>query len=370
VTTLGSLNALRILACLGVLLAHGALEWVPGLGQSGRALGSGRAGVCLFFTLSGYLITRILLAERAAIEAGRSRTIAAAMRFLARRAARVMPAYFALLIAVQLVLEPVHWSAWVYLYNVVDVATGIPQRVSPALSHVWSLCVEEHYYLVWPWLALALPRRGSLIALAVAVPAAIIAAELHYAGRDALAPDYFGTPANLLPLGVGSALAYTDALVARSAVLRRLLFIAPFIGLAGAAEWAGEDLRALACRTVFAAGLLGGALAWEASPCAEGSTVARLRRALSTPRVNAIAFATYGLYLYHFPIYWWCYRDFALGDASVPDAMRPPAEIVAMADLALLLVTWISYLGERWVRDRVHRALRTSPSEPARPLAA
>jgi peptidoglycan/LPS O-acetylase OafA/YrhL len=119
-------------------------------------VGAGWIGVQLFFVLSGYLITGILLDER-----GRPRQL---RDFYVRRALRIFPLYYAFL-AVRLLLLPRFFPAmhvpaasaagfWLYASNWTDLLLGPVAN----LGHLWSLAVEEQFYLVWPWLTL-LPRR-------------------------------------------------------------------------------------------------------------------------------------------------------------------------------------------------------------------
>ena len=152
-----ALDGLRALAVAAVLLYHGDVSWMPG----------GFLGVEVFFVISGYLITALLLAER------QSTGGTAFLKFWARRARRLLPALFALLAAVA-----VAWLVWHpdevarirgdlaaslgYVTNWYQIIVGQSYvealgRPSP-LRHLWSLAVEEQFYLVWP-VALALLVR-------------------------------------------------------------------------------------------------------------------------------------------------------------------------------------------------------------------
>jgi peptidoglycan/LPS O-acetylase OafA/YrhL len=121
---------------------------------------SGAVGVRLFFVLSGFLITGILLKSRESLDLGEQSAGFALQRFYVRRFLRIFPLYYlALLIA---------WSG-----NVSGTQTGMAWHVSylsnlyfflqeslrGSLSHFWSLAVEEQFYLFWPWIILFTPRR-------------------------------------------------------------------------------------------------------------------------------------------------------------------------------------------------------------------
>lgn len=151
-----ALDGLRGVALLLVMAYHGNL------------LGAGWLGVQLFFVLSGFLITRVLLREPDAPAGAQLRG------FWLRRVLRIAPAYLVFL-AVLAGIAPFaerppaarEWAMALSLtYNIGQAGGWIPG--SHWLGHVWSLCVEEHIYLVWPLLIIGLkgPRLGAaLVAL-------------------------------------------------------------------------------------------------------------------------------------------------------------------------------------------------------------
>src|ERR1700727_138128 len=124
------LDGLRALAVLAVIDYPEQLGWAPG----------GLLGVGVFFTLSGYLITDLLLGQRA--RSGRLNL----GDFWLRRARRLLPALFVVLAVAT------YSSNWFYIYT----HTSSFARFAPPgpLDHLWSLAVEEQFYLVWPWLLL------------------------------------------------------------------------------------------------------------------------------------------------------------------------------------------------------------------------
>lgn len=168
---LPGLDGLRAVALLLVLLFH---QFV---------LPVGWVGVQIFFVLSGYLITRLL--DRA-----KSQPLGRYLRdFYGRRALRIFPLYYTAIAL--LALATVHGSrlagvreglpyAATYSYNFWYATKG--QGLSMLLTHFWTLCVEEQFYLVWPFLIFLLPRRRVapfLLALVVAGPA-LRAIGLHF----------------------------------------------------------------------------------------------------------------------------------------------------------------------------------------------
>jgi peptidoglycan/LPS O-acetylase OafA/YrhL len=116
-------------------------------------------GVQLFFVLSGYLITSILLKSRDCVSEQSSKWDQLRI-FYIRRVLRIFPAYYALLIAY--VLLGVHFEG-VSLTTCLLYVFNLHQSIQPGeyeyLGHLWTLCIEEQFYMIWPWLMLFLPRK-------------------------------------------------------------------------------------------------------------------------------------------------------------------------------------------------------------------
>ena len=166
---LPGLDLLRALAIAWVMLFHSYV--VGGLGERFAWLGNdGWIGVDLFFVLSGYLIGHQLLAPLARGEPLDWRG------FYRRRAYRILPAFLAVLAAYVawpgLREAPGLAPAWQFLSFTLNLL--IDYGHDRAFSHAWSLCVEEHFYLLFPWLAWWLVRRpapGRAVAVGLAVVA-------------------------------------------------------------------------------------------------------------------------------------------------------------------------------------------------------
>jgi len=151
------LDGLRAFAVFAVLVHHLLHPSLLPLGLS--FIPWGAMGVRLFFVLSGFLITSLLLQARDSAEAAGSRG-AAIRRFYLRRALRIFPIYY-LVIVLALFFGPgdareqIPWLAS-YAYNFWIAVLG---WWTAYFSHFWSLCVEEQFYLLWPWVVLYAPRR-------------------------------------------------------------------------------------------------------------------------------------------------------------------------------------------------------------------
>ena len=150
-----SLDGLRAISILFVLFSHAVgTHHFLAEGQVGPLLGLGELGVRVFFVISGYLITTLLLEETARygrIDLG---------RFYLRRTMRIFPAFYAFVLAL-IVLEAVGLIALNpgdKLHALTYTSNYDPDR-SWYVGHTWSLAVEEHFYLLFPLLALVLLRR-------------------------------------------------------------------------------------------------------------------------------------------------------------------------------------------------------------------
>ncbi|MGH9090381.1 MAG: acyltransferase family protein [Acidimicrobiales bacterium] len=317
-----SLDGIRALAVLAVIGFHFGLGWLQG----------GFFGVDVFYVLSGFLITTLLLAE------ARHRGTIGLGAFWLRRARRLLPCLALVLIAVSLCvrfLAPAgtypgyrtdalsalfYFSNWWQIHAAGNyfVATG---AVSP-LTHTWSLAVEEQFYLVWPIVVLAVLRccrsygRAVRVLLAVSVAGAAASAvemALLYRAGASTTRLYFGTDTHAQCVLVGAALACTMARTARhlpagaafpaaaTPAARRVLGVVGLAGLGGVAALSltlngsspltyqgGFALCALA-----AAGLVAAAACLRDGP---------LVRFLSLRPLVLLGTVSYGVYLWHFPV--------------------------------------------------------------------
>lgn len=263
-----------------------------------KALEPGFLGVRLFFVMSGYLITRILLVQRDEIEVGSRSLRSSLWTFTARRALRIFPAFYAFLaftLVVDLVPVRETWAWHVFYlsnvwYTVIAWETGLGWGT---IGHLWSLAVEEQFYLVWPAAIFLTPRNY----LPYVIGGTVLFAPLFRSGivmaGGSTTSAVFLTPGCGDALGMGALLALywgtgRQSLVERGSAL------------------AGIPLLLLGYMTsgVYHAALfgLGTALAGTAlvGACARGMT-ALPGRFLSWQPVVWIGSISYGLYLWHSP---------------------------------------------------------------------
>jgi peptidoglycan/LPS O-acetylase OafA/YrhL len=229
-----SLDGVRGIAILFVLTYHflvfGALLqghvsslWIDR--AAFRAVSFGQEGVDLFFVLSGFLITRILLGARAKGNYF--------LTFYARRALRIFPAYYGFLFALIVILpqlpgfrENVGLASlrdhqlvyWTYFYNIAISVSQHPLMYTGRYDqpHFWSLAVEEQFYLVWPAVVLVLGRwRLGVFCLLCIIAAPIFRYELVHGAIPRLPRGSIGVewlmPARLDQLAIGGLIAVISA---------------------------------------------------------------------------------------------------------------------------------------------------------------
>jgi peptidoglycan/LPS O-acetylase OafA/YrhL len=196
------LDALRALAVSAVACHH----WVPAIPPT-LQLG---ASVQLFFVLSGFLITGILLDAKSQARAAGGGLRTVLLMFYIRRSLRIFPLYYLVLLAAVVANIPPVRESWpwhfAYATNYYCVHTG---TWPGALSHFWSLAVEEQFYLVWPLVVLFVPdRRLSLVFAAFIVTGPLFRWFGDHTGLNAEQKWYLATPGSFDSLGLGALLAY------------------------------------------------------------------------------------------------------------------------------------------------------------------
>jgi peptidoglycan/LPS O-acetylase OafA/YrhL/lysophospholipase L1-like esterase len=308
------LDGLRALAVLAVIAFHEQLGWAPG----------GLLGVGVFFTLSGYLITDLLLGQWA------TRGRLALADFWARRARRLLPALFVMLAVV---------TAWITLadrarlaglrgavaaaatyssnwYLIVQGQSYFARFAPPApLDHLWSLAVEEQFYLAWPWLLLAglvcvrRLRHGrpggvawlALPTLALAACSAGAMLALYHPGLDPTRV-YEGTDtrASGLLIGAALAMAWSSRRAAAGRATRIAVDAAAFAGLGGILVmiWRTGEYSPF----LYRGGLIVLSAASAAVIAAAATPGTLTGRMLGWGPMRWLGVRSYGIYLWHYPV--------------------------------------------------------------------
>ena len=309
-----ALDGLRGAAVVGVLLFHGG------------HLAGGYLGVDLFFVLSGFLITSLLLAE------WRRNERVSLSAFWARRARRLLPALFlvvlgiaayAAIVARPTELDRIRADAFAtlgYVANWHSIGAGRDYWAlfgSPSpFEHTWSLAIEEQFYLVWPLMfvgigAVARARRRPIapVVFAVAIVGVIAFSALAIILRIAGASDarvYFGTdtraPAILLGVALAALTAWRGTI--RSGTGRIGLEIVGLIGV-GWLAWAWADLGGRDPMLLRGGLLISGVAGVAVLAAAAHPRRGPIAVAFSIAPLRWLGFVSYGLYLWHWPVFVW-----------------------------------------------------------------
>jgi peptidoglycan/LPS O-acetylase OafA/YrhL len=367
---LPALNGLRALAVLGVMAYHLQLGWASG----------GYLGVDLFFVLSGFLITSLLLEEWAGT--GKVNLV----DFWARRAKRLLPALLLVLVAlaVYLVLNAqlsapganglvdlsgLRGDALATLFYVGNWhaifahQSYFAQFSTPSpLQHTWSLAIEEQFYLVWPPVLLLIlrvsHRSWRRVGVGVAIMAGLLSAGLmallFHPGGDPTRV-YYGTDTRLFDLMAGVTVAFLVAARPQPGerARRALHLIAPVAAAALAVVWVtGGTGEGLPKDWMFDGGfLLCAVLAAFVVADARLLDQGLFSRLLSVPPLHFLGTISYGIYLWHWPI-------FVYMTAARTGLSTAPLDVVRVA-ATLVVATASYYLVERPIRQRKLRgALR------------
>ena len=318
---LPALNGLRAVAVMGVVAYHLQLGWASG----------GYLGVDLFFVLSGFLITTLLLEEW--VSTGRIDLAA----FWGRRARRLLPALFLVVgaLALYLILNAQFGppganglvdlsglrgdaiSTLLYVNNWHAIFTHqsyfAQYSVPSPLQHSWSLAIEEQFYLVWPLVLLLLVRfarlawrrTGVILTVTLGVVSSILMAVLFHPGSDPTRV-YYGTDTRLFDLMAGATVAFIAASRPQPGlrVRRSLHVVAPLSALALGVFWVVAGTPAgLPKNFMFEGGFLVCAgLAALVVADARLTDPGWFSRALAWGPLHFIGTISYGIYLWHWPV--------------------------------------------------------------------
>jgi peptidoglycan/LPS O-acetylase OafA/YrhL len=335
---LGGLDGLRALAVSTVILYHFLPQALPG----------GYVGVDVFFVISGFLITGLLITEKA--RAGRI----SLPRFWLRRARRLLPALALVVVlcsaaalfiggdllvglGLQVLGAATFSSNWLFI---AEGASYFDATTPELFRNLWSLAVEEQFYLLWPLAMLLLLRlrsRRLQAGIAVTIAVASAAAMALLAGADTTRV-YYGTDTHSFGLALGAALAFALQARFRDApaparawqALAAVVGALAVIGIVAFAVFLPEQ-SPLTTRGGLTAVAALTALAIAAATTPGGW----LGRALDVAPVRWLGERSYGLYLWHWPV-------LLLASAALPvDA--PPWVTPVMASALTIAAATLSY---------------------------
>ncbi|MEG0096545.1 MAG: acyltransferase family protein, partial [Raoultibacter sp.] len=306
-----SLDGLRAFAVLAVILYHMNAHWAPG----------GLLGVTVFFVLSGYLITGLLITE------WKSTKTIDLKNFWLRRVRRLVPAIIFLLVCVialttifnhelltklrsDIVPSLFFYSNWHYIFSNLSYfeALGAP---SP-LTHFWSLAIEEQFYLVWPLILFGLfkartTKKGFCRIIVILAAASALAMALLFDPGTDPSRVYYGTDTRAFSLLIGAWLAFVWP---SSQFGEHQGTISPKARLAlnGCGIAAGIGLLCLVVFTngfspfLYRGGILLASLLTAVMIAVSVHPQSLLSTALSLRPLVWIGKRSYGLYLWHYPL--------------------------------------------------------------------
>ncbi len=307
---LGGLDGLRAIAVTAVIIFHLDPTWLPG----------GFLGVDVFFVISGFLITTLLIRERR--DSGRVDLPA----FWIRRARRLLPALFVVVPVSIIIARTVEadllvgvvrqtLGALTFSTNWVEIFAGSNyfESTSPQLfMNFWSLAVEEQFYLFWPMVTLvmlAVHRRTGLKegVLAGLVLGIGLASAVHMAltfSPDNPTRAYYGTDTHLVGLMLGASLALLWTGPGRAFTVTRfwrrwrpLLLLGAVVTLSALLVLAGEERQ-----WTFQVGIPLASLATAIIMLGGVDRPGKLRTLLELPPMKWIGQRSYGIYLWHWPV--------------------------------------------------------------------
>lgn len=304
------LDGIRGIAILGVLLTHswGFIEPSTWMVPFATAMSFGQWGVDLFFALSGFLITGILIDTKEARNYLKS--------FYVRRALRIWPLYYAVitgLFLLALALPRVspsmpiraEWASYFFYLQNIPLFWPHGFVSGHMLGHFWSLAVEEQFYFVWPWVILFLPETAVLwicrVGFLLALPLRLYLHQYVYDGSWAL---MILTTSRMDGLLVGAVLAFLVrrdgrfparyVAVPATGGLAILAAVAIF-GDTGEFIGTGPHMRTFG---VTAMALLSGALIGESQ-----RRLPAVDRILTAPLLRFFGRYAYGIYVFHIPLF-------------------------------------------------------------------
>ena len=362
-THLPALDGVRGLAVIGVLAFHGGFAAFKG----------GFLGVSIFFTLSGFLITSLLLREFAVMGTISLRA------FWARRFRRLMPAALAGLLVACLYglwfaspeqLATLRADILAALANVANWRFVLQNKryadlfAAPSpVQHFWSLAIEEQFYLIYPLLVAGVLRLGGRRSLTIVLSTlAVVSVVLSFVLSGDFDRAYYGTDTRAFELLAGGLFALWWAAPGTISPIRLPHAVRDVVGVtalvASLAAWAFVDQTSPRLpRGGFA---LQACLTVAVLIAATSRTV--LARALSWTPLRAVGLVSYGLYLYHWPV-------FLALDADRTGLSRLPLFGVRIVVTAGLTLASYRLLEQPIRRGRFRRARAVRVAAPAAVLA-
>jgi peptidoglycan/LPS O-acetylase OafA/YrhL len=336
-----TLDGLRGYAALLVLWAHFPI--MGSLSKYSHVISSytfaGYIGVDVFFALSGFLITRILLKEKESNDLSFK-------RFYLKRCLRIFPIYYLSILLVGLIIS---WNEllWVatYLSNYYFSFHSDPN----AMRHTWSLCVEEHFYLFWPLIIYLVPIQQSKKIILICIPfLVLLGVWITVFFFDSITSDnllYRASHIRILTLAFGSGLAYFEKDILNFSPKKTWLFVAMlfFVFIICRFHYKTELLKNFNTSLVklFTLSLFSTILVLIIIKM-DTNFLSKLKILFTNRLIKFIGKISYGIYLYHFPIYF--LFGYTIDDYQIESSV---SEALMVISLCLIVPTVSFYLIEK-----------------------
>ncbi|MGD6961170.1 acyltransferase family protein [Fictibacillus phosphorivorans] len=355
------LDGLRAIAVLAVIAYHLNFEWAAG----------GLLGVTVFFVLSGYLITDLLITEYVTTHSINFKN------FWIRRARRLLPAMFTMLLVVVTyvtLFEPsmlekleedtvaaiFYVSNWWYIFQ--DLSYFESFGPPSLLTHFWSLAVEEQFYILWPLVIIVLlkmkVREGSLFSmmLAGALLSAALMTLLYEPGADP-SRIYYGTDTRVFSLLLGASLAVIWPSRKLSSTLPpEIRWKLDFVGLSALAfifyMFASTDQYQ---DFLYQGGMVAISVAALLVVAVMVHPSSRLNTWLSFKPLRWVGVRSYGIYLWHFPVIVLTSPQWG---ADAPSLVRTTLQVVLILVLANLSWKYIENPIRKGALSRFYRVVK------------
>lgn len=298
------LNAIRAFAVFFVLVWHfiprHSLNTLLGVLEQ-LLLPSGAFGVILFFVLSGFLITRLLLIAKESCD----NKMQIIKNFIIRRALRIFPIYYILLGVLYLFKFNFSEGELPYLFSYTSNIFMFMNNMWSSLGHTWSLSIEEQFYLIWPWIIIFTPNRYLIYVLLFFVFVGMLSSYLVARTYGV----YFDSPINLLTtscfdaFGIGGVLAYLQLKNYNAQLLRNFTFILFLLAICISLYWKLCPLIQLHPHYLFFYRTISSILSF----CVIYYVITLKKGYLQSfifenSLLNTIGKISYGIYLYHYPL--------------------------------------------------------------------
>ncbi len=334
------MDGLRFLAVTGVIILHQFSH-----GNTYLSKFPFGTGVDLFFIISGFLITKILIESKLSIDEGKQPLSHVLKAFYWRRILRIFPIYYLTLAFLYLInlQNTTEVFAWLVSYTT-NIWISLDKPYIGSFNHLWSLAVEEQFYLIWPFLILFTSRKSFPVLIVLTIASSVIfkfSYYLIYGWSDAI--NNF-TLSGADSLGLGALIAYL--FIFKRNVLQNInkawyLLVISFVLFLffDTRPFPNDLLGAVGGNTIFS--IFGFFVVAKAS---EEKFTGIARVVLENPVSRHLGKISYGIYLYHFfmpDLYNWLSLDLHM--FSPDSAFRKAFYVIAV--IAISELSW--YLVEK-----------------------